>query len=206
MTAIDCWRVPVAPADSQQPSMAAAISATDLRSRNVANMPAVARSRALSLTAEERTAKLAPGDSLSMRLATSSDKSVGTGGCSSLTYVGITHVRSTGRPSRWRTANPAALPPTTRSSATVGSSMSTGSVHNGYLVNREQGRHLGTLAGDEEHLLEPHAPLQHLAVLRLECEAHPFLNVDRIVERVDPTDHRHVVLRQPESVPPQVGG
>src|SRR5229473_738883 len=52
--------------------------------------------------------------------------------------------------------------------------------------------------------LDPHAPLELLAVLSLEREHHAFLDLDRVVERPDARDDRLVVLREAETVAPEV--
>ena len=58
----------------------------------------------------------------------------------------------------------------------------------------------------DQHLLDAHAPAEHLAVLGFEREHHPRLDLDRMVERPDARDHRRVVLGETEAVAPQVGG
>src|SRR2546428_7101270 len=44
-----------------------------------------------------------------------------------------------------------------------------------------------------------------LAMLGLEGESHPRLDLYRVVERPDPRDHRRIVLREAEAMAPEVG-
>src|SRR5262249_56000967 len=57
----------------------------------------------------------------------------------------------------------------------------------------------------DQHLLDAHAPLMRLAVLCLEREYHPLLDLDGVIERPDARDHWRIVLRQSEPVAPEVG-
>src|SRR6202158_4931430 len=67
-------------------------------------------------------------------------------------------------------------------------------VDHGDLLDREIGDDLDAILVHDQHLLDAHAPLMRLAVLGLERKHHPFLDLDRMVERPDARDDRRVVL------------
>src|SRR5262249_30257351 len=73
------------------------------------------------------------------------------------------------------------------------------------LLHREVGDDLGAVGVDDEHLLDAHAELVRLPVLRLEREHHPRLDLDGMVERPDARDDGRIVLREPQAVAPKVG-
>src|SRR2546426_10439018 len=75
-------------------------------------------------------------------------------------------------------------------------------IDHGYLLDREIRDDLDSILVHDQHLLDPHAPLMRLAVLRLEGEHHPFLDLDRMIERPDARDHRWIVLCEAQSVAP----
>src|SRR5262245_24390359 len=56
------------------------------------------------------------------------------------------------------------------------------------LPDREVGHDLDRILVHDQHLLDPHAVAEALAVLRLEREGHAFLDLDRMVERPDARD------------------
>src|SRR5678815_1579406 len=58
---------------------------------------------------------------------------------------------------------------------------------------------------DDQHLLDAHAPAVHLPVLGFKREDHPWLDLDRVIERPDARDDRWIVLREAEPVSPEVG-
>src|SRR6202790_5336746 len=74
----------------------------------------------------------------------------------------------------------------------------------GDLLDRESGDDLDAILVHDQHLLDAHAPLMRLAVLRLERKHHPFLDLDGMVERPDARDHRRIVLCEAQSVAPQI--
>src|SRR5712672_220887 len=78
-------------------------------------------------------------------------------------------------------------------------------VHHGDLLDRETGDDLDLVLVNDQHLFDAHAPLELLAVLGLQGEHHAFLDLDWMVERPDARDHRLVVLRKSEAVPPKIG-
>src|SRR5690242_6368434 len=79
-------------------------------------------------------------------------------------------------------------------------------IDDGDLLDREVRHDLDVVLLDDQHLLDPHAVMEALAVLGLEREGHALLDLDRMIERPDARYHRRVVLRQAEAVPPQIGG
>ena len=70
------------------------------------------------------------------------------------------------------------------------------------LVRREPRDHLATVCRDHDLLLDPcgRAAVARGAV-RLEREDHALLDFDRVVEGVQPRDHRRFVEADAESVP-----
>src|SRR5439155_17838285 len=130
--------------------------------------------------------------------------------CASLAGAANAKPSGTGRPALRKRASAAALGPTT-AAVQPGSSSERitargASGHAGDLVNGKERGDLGPAYRHQEHLLQANAPLEHLAMLGLQGEAHALLNLDGIVERVDAADHRQVVLSQTQAVTPQVGG
>src|SRR5215210_2583061 len=107
---------------------------------------------------------------------------------------GSTSPGRTGRSAEAAAASSAALCPTTAGSRAVRSLNGTGrpaarvrrSTDNGDLVDREGGDQLVTGVRDDQHLLQTHAELVHLAVLRLQREHHPRLDLDRMIQGPDP--------------------
>src|SRR5215831_4275574 len=73
------------------------------------------------------------------------------------------------------------------------------------LLDREVGNDLDAVLVNDQHFLDAHAPFMGLAVLGLEREHHPLLDLHRVVERPDARDHWRIVLRQTEAVTPQIG-
>src|ERR1700704_547251 len=68
-------------------------------------------------------------------------------------------------------------------------------IDDGDLFDREAGDDLDPVLVNDQHLFDPHAPLELLAVLGLEREHHAFLDLDRVIERPDARNDRLVVLR-----------
>src|SRR5438477_6822826 len=81
----------------------------------------------------------------------------------------------------------------------------TASLHDGDLFHREVRDDLDLVVVDDQHLLDPHAPLVLLAMLRLQREDHPRPDLERMVERPDPRDDGLIVLGEAEAVAPEVG-
>src|ERR1700681_201643 len=65
-------------------------------------------------------------------------------------------------------------------------------IDHGDLLDREIGDDLDAILVHDQHLLDAHAPLMRLAVLRLERKHHPFLDLDRMIERPDARDQPRV--------------
>src|SRR5919197_105459 len=68
------------------------------------------------------------------------------------------------------------------------------SVHHRDLFHRKVTDDLGPVRVDDQHLLDPYAPLVPLAVLGLQREDHAGPDLQRMVERPDARDHGLVVL------------
>src|SRR5260370_42406546 len=77
--------------------------------------------------------------------------------------------------------------------------------HDGDLFHREVRDNLDLVVVDDQHLLDPHAPLVLLAVLGLQREDHARPDLERAVERPDSRDYGQIVLCQTEPVPPEHG-
>src|SRR5262249_48020306 len=78
-------------------------------------------------------------------------------------------------------------------------------IDNRDLLDREIGNDLDPIRMHDQHLLDAHAPAEAVAVLGLEREHHAGLDLDRMVERPDAGDDRLIVLREPQSVAPEIG-
>src|SRR5262245_17515357 len=79
-------------------------------------------------------------------------------------------------------------------------------IDHGDLLDREVRHDLDRILVHDQHLLDAYAVAEALAVLGLERERHAFLDVDRMVERPDARDHRRIVLRETETMTPEIGG
>src|SRR5947209_20488995 len=77
--------------------------------------------------------------------------------------------------------------------------------HDGDFFDWEVRNDLGAVGVDDQHLLDAHAELVALTVLRLQREDHPGPDLERMIERPDARDHGWIVLGEPQTVAPQVG-
>src|SRR5579875_2006109 len=76
----------------------------------------------------------------------------------------------------------------------------------GDLIDRELGYHFVSVRSHDEHLLDPHPPVEHLTMLRLQSEHLTFPDRVGVLRRVYSGHQREVVVRQPLPVAPQVRG
>src|SRR5947199_8686097 len=79
-------------------------------------------------------------------------------------------------------------------------------IDDGDFLDRELRRDFRALLRHHHHLFASHSPLKRLAVLRFQSEAHSWLDFDGKVEGIDSRDNTRVVLSEPETVAPEIGG
>ena len=74
------------------------------------------------------------------------------------------------------------------------------------LFHRKVGNDLDVIVMDDQHFLNTNAVSMSFSMLGLQGKNHTCFDLNRVVQRPDTGDDRRIVLREAETVPPQISG